>query len=87
MIVCLCRRVSDRTIRAARADGAHTVEAVAAATGAGTGCGCCRGTIAKILAEPCRPAPCAGCPAQPGAHPDAPESVPVRVAAGGRDAP
>jgi bacterioferritin-associated ferredoxin len=86
MIVCLCRRVSDQTIRAARAEGAHTVEAVAAATGAGTCCGCCRGTIAKILAEPCRAVPCAGCPARPAAA-DGSESVPVRVAAGGRDEP
>jgi bacterioferritin-associated ferredoxin len=87
MIVCICRAVSDRTIRAARAEGAQTVEAIAVATGAGTGCGCCRGTIAKILAEPCRPVPCAGCPARPAASADATESVPVRVAAGGRDAP
>jgi bacterioferritin-associated ferredoxin len=87
VIVCLCHAVSDRTIRAARAEGAHTVEAIAAATGAGTGCGCCRGTIAKLLAEPCRPAACAGCPARASARGEAPESVPFRVAAGGRDSP
>ena len=79
MIVCICRFVSDRAVRAARDAGARTVGAVAAATGAGTGCGCCRGTVAKILAEPCRPEPCAGCPAR-GAAPDA---VPARAAAGG----
>jgi assimilatory nitrate reductase catalytic subunit len=69
--------VSDRQIRAARAAGASTVEAVGAATGAGTRCGCCHGTIAKILAEPCQPEPCAGCPNR--AAPS--ESVPSRIAA------
>jgi bacterioferritin-associated ferredoxin len=77
MIVCLCEVVSDRAIRAAREAGAHSVEAVATATGAGGGCGCCHGTIAKILAEPCKPVPCAGCPRRAGA----PESVPARIAA------
>jgi len=87
MIVCLCRAVSDRTIRAARAEGASTVEAIAAVTGAGTGCGCCRGAIAQILAEPSRPAPCAVRPARPAEPAGAPEAVPVRVAAVGRDSP
>lgn len=54
MIVCLCRAVSDRAIRAARDGGARTLQAIGDATGAGTCCGCCRGTIAGILAEPCR---------------------------------
>jgi bacterioferritin-associated ferredoxin len=75
VIVCLCRVVSDGAIRAARDAGAATVEAIAAATGAGTGCGCCRGTIAQILAEPCRSAPCADCPNR------ASEGVPRRIAA------
>ncbi|HEY6101427.1 MAG TPA: (2Fe-2S)-binding protein [Anaeromyxobacter sp.] len=83
MIVCLCKVVSDRAIRAAREAGARTTEAVAATTGAGTGCGCCHGTIAKILVEPCRPVPCADCPNRTGA----PETVPARIAAGGLDTP
>ena len=75
MIVCICRAVSDRAIRAARDRGAGSVEAIGAATGAGTCCGCCRGTIARILAEPCVP------PA-PAARPRAPsETVPLRAAA------
>jgi bacterioferritin-associated ferredoxin len=78
MIVCLCEVVSDRALRAARDAGADTLEAVAGATGAGTGCGCCHGTIAKILAEPCRPVPCAGCP---GRRADASDGVPARIAA------
>lgn len=77
MIVCICKFVSDRRIRAARDAGASTVEAVGAATGAGTGCGCCRETIARILAEPCRPEPCEACPNR--AVPS--EGVPSRVAA------
>lgn len=77
MIVCICKFVTDRQVRAARAAGASTVEAVGAATGAGTGCGCCHETIAKILAAPCKPEPCHGCPNR--AAPS--ESVPARIAA------
>jgi bacterioferritin-associated ferredoxin len=77
MIVCICGAVSDRAIRAARDAGAETIEAIAAASGAGTGCGCCHGTIAKLLAEPCRLVPCAGCPKRAAG----PESVPSRIAA------
>jgi bacterioferritin-associated ferredoxin len=84
MIVCLCKVVSDRAIRAARDAGAHTLEAVADATGAGSGCGCCQGTIRKILAEPCRPVPCLGCPQQRAA---ANETVPARIAADSLKAP
>ncbi len=81
MIVCLCRSVSDRDVRAARARGADTVEAVAALTGAGTGCGCCRSTVALILSEPCRAEPCAACPNR------ASEAVPRRIAAAGVKSP
>lgn len=42
MILCSCKNVSDRTVRAAIAQGATTVEAVAEATQAGTECGSCR---------------------------------------------
>jgi bacterioferritin-associated ferredoxin len=87
MIVCLCEAVSDRAIRAAREAGAHTLEAVASATGAGSGCGCCHSTIEKVLAEPakaspCKPVPCAGCPRSA-----ANESIPARIAAERLDAP
>jgi bacterioferritin-associated ferredoxin len=51
MIVCLCRRVSDRTIRAAIADGAQSVAEVGAACRAGTGCGACHETIEDMLHE------------------------------------
>lgn len=80
MIVCLCRSVSDRAIRAARAAGAETVAHVAAATGAATGCGRCREAVARVLAEPC-PAPCPGCP-----RAEASGGVPRRIAAAGAGA-
>lgn len=78
MIVCICRAVSDRAIRAARDAGARSVEAIGAATGAGTCCGCCRGSIARILAEPHLVAS----PRAPSPGAEAPaESVPLRAAA------
>jgi bacterioferritin-associated ferredoxin len=51
MIVCICRRVSDRTVRAAIADGATTVGDVASACGAGSGCGACCEQIAEMIAD------------------------------------
>ncbi len=65
MIVCSCRRVSDRTVGALAASGARTVEDVARATGAGTDCGCCVEAVARVLGEnaaPSRDLPCRGCP-------------------------
>ncbi len=80
MIVCLCKVVSARAVRAARDGGATTVEAIGAATGAGTCCGCCRGAIATILAEPCRAVPCPDCPSRA-------DAVPLRAAAAARKDP
>jgi bacterioferritin-associated ferredoxin len=51
MIVCLCRRVTDRAIRDLVADGAASVDEVAARCGAGTGCGGCRQSVAHMVAE------------------------------------
>ncbi len=82
MIVCICRSVSDRVVRAARAAGAHTLSAVAAATGAGGDCGCCRTEVERILAEPCKAEPCPGCPRSRAAA-----TVPLRAAAGEHRAP
>jgi bacterioferritin-associated ferredoxin len=59
MIVCLCRRVSDKIIRAAIRDGASTVEEVGAACRAGTGCGACHETIGELLSER---SSCSDCP-------------------------
>jgi assimilatory nitrate reductase catalytic subunit len=47
--VCACLKVGSKTIEGACAAGARTVEAVGAATGAGTNCGSCRVEIARIL--------------------------------------
>ncbi len=55
MIVCLCRRVTDRAIRDLVADGAASVDEVAARCGAGTGCGGCRQFVAHMVAERCAP--------------------------------
>jgi bacterioferritin-associated ferredoxin len=83
LIVCVCKFVSARAIRVARDAGARSLEAVARATGAGTGCGCCHEAIEKVLAEPCRPEPCAACPNRA----PSPDGVPGRVAAAGVKTP
>jgi len=57
MIVCLCRAVSDRAIRAAVAAGAATPTAVADACGAGSGCGQCWETLHRLVTE-ARAVPC-----------------------------
>ncbi|MFA9444281.1 bacterioferritin-associated ferredoxin [Egicoccus sp. AB-alg6-2] len=49
--MCHCNVVSDRTIRAAIADGAADVDAVGARCGAGDACGGCVPTIEALLAE------------------------------------
>jgi assimilatory nitrate reductase catalytic subunit len=49
-IVCACLRVGAKTIAAAIEAGADVVDAVAAATGAGTNCGSCRPEIARLVA-------------------------------------
>jgi bacterioferritin-associated ferredoxin len=51
MIVCICRRVSDRTVRAVIADGAVTLGDVASACGAGSGCGACCEQICEMIEE------------------------------------
>jgi len=51
VIVCHCRAVSDRTIRAAVREGASTLDEVSAETGASTCCGGCEPTVNRILAE------------------------------------
>jgi assimilatory nitrate reductase catalytic subunit len=48
--VCACLKVGARTIAAAAQGGADTVDAIGAATGAGTNCGSCRPEIARLIA-------------------------------------
>lgn len=49
MIVCHCKGISDRDIRAAIRAGASTIAAVGARCAAGTGCGGCHATIHELL--------------------------------------
>jgi bacterioferritin-associated ferredoxin len=51
VIVCHCRAVSDRTLRASIREGASTVEAVSECTGAAQCCGGCEAMVAEILDE------------------------------------
>jgi assimilatory nitrate reductase catalytic subunit len=50
--VCVCHGVGERTIRSAIATGCDSVEAVGAATRAGTNCGSCRPEIRALLRTP-----------------------------------
>ncbi len=83
MILCICKSISDHAVRAARAAGALTAEAIAAATGAGTACGCCRDAIATLVAAPCKAERCPGCPNRAAAS----DAVPHRIAADRLDTP
>jgi bacterioferritin-associated ferredoxin len=49
MFVCHCRAVNDRTILAAAADGACTVEDLRRACGAGADCGGCHAMLEDLL--------------------------------------
>ena len=53
-IVCICHGIGERDLAAAIRDGAASVEQVGACTRAGTNCGSCRPTIARLL-EACSP--------------------------------
>ncbi|WP_437679397.1 (2Fe-2S)-binding protein [Sorangium sp. So ce131] len=51
MYVCLCMGVCDREIREAINEGACSVAEVMECTGAGTRCGSCEPTIAKLVGD------------------------------------
>lgn len=51
MYVCHCRAVTDRTIRAAIADGADDLAELAQSCGAGSRCGGCHLALRLLLAE------------------------------------
>jgi bacterioferritin-associated ferredoxin len=55
MYVCSCRAVTDRTVKAAIASGATTIDAIAERCGAGGRCGGCWPALAELL-EDARPA-------------------------------
>ena len=49
--VCNCRKVTESRLRMAISDGATTVESLCESTGAGTGCGSCKGELAELIAR------------------------------------
>jgi len=51
MMVCSCKAVSDRTVRAAIAAGAATVDDVTSRCRAGGGCGGCHSLLEQLLAD------------------------------------
>jgi nitrite reductase (NADH) large subunit len=48
-VVCNCHQVTESTLLTAAKDGCKTLQDLAARTGAGTGCGGCRGQLAALL--------------------------------------
>lgn len=51
MLVCHCRKVSDRAIRAAVREGAENRLQVMRACRAGTGCGGCQAAIDQVIED------------------------------------
>jgi len=64
MIVCVCRRVSDRAIAAAVHDGCYSFEQLQAELGVATRCGACR-SCARETFELHAAGGCAPCGAAP----------------------
>ena len=62
MIVCQCRRISDRDVNAAVERGAEDLLDLALACGAGTDCRGCHPTLEALLADGRRAAPPIGDP-------------------------
>ena len=55
--VCNCNKVTEAGIRQAIDGGCDSVEALCAATRAGTGCGSCKGELVRLLGRHERPRP------------------------------
>jgi bacterioferritin-associated ferredoxin len=55
MFVCSCNAVSDRVVKATVAAGAHTVDDVSRACGAGASCGGCWPALQALIDELERP--------------------------------
>lgn len=51
MIICVCKAVSERTLREAIRSGARSVADLAEATSASTDCGTCAEHLLDLLAE------------------------------------
>jgi nitrite reductase (NADH) large subunit len=54
-IVCDCHKVSEAALKSELESGADSVEALSAATRAGTGCGSCKGDLARLVATHGKP--------------------------------
>lgn len=53
MILCLCRGISDHTVRAVISAGAHTVEEIERSCGAGGDCGACGEALESLVERVC----------------------------------
>lgn len=51
MYVCICSAVTDQQIRAAVAEGAHTLPLLTMALGVAANCGCCRELAQQVIAQ------------------------------------
>jgi len=51
VLICSCKAVTERTVRAAIADGADTIAEVGRRCGAGTKCGGCHLLIEELLVQ------------------------------------
>lgn len=51
MYVCLCKGVTDKTIRAAVADGVSSMRELRQQYGVATQCGCCTSCAKEVLSE------------------------------------
>lgn len=49
MILCLCRGISDHTVRTVISAGAHTVEEIERRCGAGGDCGACGDALESLV--------------------------------------
>ncbi len=67
MYVCLCKAVTDRTVRSLIREGAETRSEIGERCGAGTDCGGCRGQIDDLIEEELEARGCASCPSRPAA--------------------
>lgn len=75
MIVCLCRRVSDRDIRRAVDEGLRNFDLLQDETGVASACGCCHDCAREVFDAACGGS--VGCSAQGQAG-----VAPIRFAAG-----
>ena len=82
MIVCVCRRVSDRDIRRAAAEGVSSFDEMQDELGVATGCGACLDCARETWAEACHAG--ASCPGAAMAAGRSGQALPPPVAPGRR---